>query len=270
MDKNMLSIVIPAYNEATRIGNTLESIERYFAHNDMPVEVIVVDDGSTDGTAFVAGRYSSRIKNLQVLINEKNSGKGFSVKRGMLAATGDYRLFMDADNSVDISHLDMFMRSLSNGFDVAIGSIHITDTTDVSEHNGWHRRILGSGANMLVQLLAVPGIEDTQRGFKLFSAKAADAIFPRQTIERFGFDIEVLVIARKNDFKIKELPVVWDNPAGSKVTAVSYFQTLGELAHISWNRILGRYSALPTAQNEYVDAYTTCPGKYVVSSWARA
>lgn len=240
----MLSIVIPAYNEAARIGNTLESIARYLANTPMDAEIIVVDDGSKDDTAAVAQSYAKKIKNLNVLINEKNSGKGFSVKRGMLAATGDYRLFMDADNSVDISHLDAFMRALQEGSDVAIGSIHITDTTFVSEHNGWHRRILGSGANMLVQLLAVPGIEDTQRGFKLFSAKAAEAIFPRQTIERFGFDIEVLVIARKNGLAIKELPVVWDNPAGSTVTAASYFQTLGELAHISWNRILGRYTPL--------------------------
>lgn len=241
MDKITLSIVIPAYNEATRIGNTLDSIERYFAHNDMSFEVIVVDDGSKDGTAEVVERYASRIKNLKVLINEKNSGKGFSVKRGMLAATGDYRLFMDADNSVDIPHIAVFMRALSEGFDVAIGSIHITDTTDVSEHNGWHRRILGYGANILVQLLAVPGIEDTQRGFKLFSAKAANAIFPRQTIERFGFDIEVLVIARENGFKIKELPVVWDNPADSKVTLWSYIKTFQELILIVSNRLLGRY-----------------------------
>lgn len=238
----MLSIVIPAYNEAARIGNTLDSIERYFTHNNTPFEVIIVDDGSKDGTAFVAGHYASKIKNLKVLINEKNSGKGFSVKRGMLAATGEYRLFMDADNSVDISHLDAFMHEISEGFHVVIGSIHITDTKNVSEHNGWHRRILGASANMLVQMVAVPGIEDTQRGFKLFSARAAKAIFPYQTIERFGFDIEVLVIARKNNFKIRELPVVWDNPAGSKVTAMSYLQTLGELAHISWNRIQGRYT----------------------------
>lgn len=242
MPNSTLSIVIPAYNEASRIGKTLDSIANYFILSPSVVEVIVVDDGSKDGTADVARRYSSKIKNLKVLVNEKNSGKGFSVKRGMLAATGDYRLFMDADNSVDISHLDAFMKALSEGFDVAIGSIHIVDTKDVSEHNGWHRRILGTSANMLVQLVAVPGIEDTQRGFKLFSAKAADAIFPRQTIDRFGFDIEVLVIARTNGFKIQELPVVWDNPAGSKVTASSYLQTLIELAHISWNRILGRYS----------------------------
>jgi dolichyl-phosphate beta-glucosyltransferase len=242
MTNGSLSIVIPAYNEATRIGNTLESIARYFAENSRPTEVIVVDDGSRDGTAGIARRYAPKIKNLAVLINDKNSGKGFSVRRGMLAATGDHRLFMDADNSVDISHLDAFLRAMSEGFDVVIGSIHLADARLVSEHNGWHRRILGAGANLLVQLLAVPGIEDTQRGFKLFSARAAEAVFSRQTIERFGFDIEVLVIARTNGFKMQELPVAWNNPAGSKVTAAAYAQTLGELARITWNRIRGRYA----------------------------
>jgi len=238
----MLSIVIPAYNEARRIGETLDSIGRYLLKSDESFEVIVVDDGSADETVEIAEQHRSNIKNLQILINEKNRGKGFSVRRGMLAATGEYRLFMDADSSVDISHLDAFMRALSGGSGIAIGSIHMSNTSDVREHNGWHRRLLGSGANMLIQLLAVWGIGDTQRGFKLFSADAAAAIFPRQTIERWGFDIELLAIARGNGFRIQELPVVWNNPTGSKITAASYVQTLGELARICWNRLLGRYA----------------------------
>lgn len=242
MTDGTLSIVIPAYNEAARIGHTLDRIGSYFLRTCLPFEVIVVDDGSTDDTAGAARRHASDIRNLKILVNEENSGKGFSVRRGMRAATGEYRLFMDADNSVDISHLDAFMRALSEGADVAIGSIHLSEKGEIFEHNGWHRRLLGSCANMLIQLLAVPGIEDTQRGFKLFSAKAADAIFSRQTIERWGFDIELLVVARKNGFRIRELPVVWDNPAGSKVTATAYLQTLGELARISRNRLLGRYA----------------------------
>lgn len=254
-NNDTLSVVIPAYNEAARIGHTLDRIGRYFARAGTLFEVIVVDDGSTDDTAKVARRHASGIQNLKILINERNSGKGYSVRRGMLAATGGYRLFMDADNSVDISHLGAFLRALSSGSDVAIGSIHLSEKTDVSEQNGRHRRILGAAANVLIRLLAVPGIKDTQRGFKLFSAEAALAIFSRQTIERWGFDIELLAIARENGLRIWELPVVWNNPAGSKVTAVAYLQTLGELARISWNRVLGRYAPPHVRGGAYYDRH---------------
>lgn len=242
MPNGTISIIIPAYNEATRIEKTLSSISRYIAYNPSRFEVIIVDDGSSDGTPAIAKKYSSSITNLTVLVNEQNKGKGFSVRRGMLAATGDYRLFMDADNSIDISHLDKFLNAIALGWNVVIGSIHISDKKNISEHSGWYRRVLGSCANILIQALAVWGIKDTQRGFKLFSKEAADVIFPRQTIERFGFDIEALIIARKFGYSIKELPVVWDNPAGSKVTIASYFQTLNELLHITYNRVLQKYS----------------------------
>ena len=243
MNTHVISVIIPAYNEAARIRRTLESVQRYVADNRIPAEIIVVDDGSTDGTADVVGRYASSVANLKILPNGMNKGKGFSVRRGMLAAAGDYRLFIDADSSVDISHLDAFLRAAKKGSDIVIGSIHTSKESDVFEHNGWHRRLLGSGATMLIRLLAVPGIRDTQRGFKLFSAKAAETIFLRQTIERFGFDIELLVIAHENGLKIQELPVAWDNPAGSKVTIFSYLHTLGELIRISYNRLRGTYAA---------------------------
>ncbi len=241
MPNPFLSVVIPAYNERERIGHTLESVYRYLRTQSYTYEIIVVDDGSKDGTPDFVKTFEASMPNLTLLVNEKNRGKGYSVKRGMLASTGEYRVFMDADNSVDISHLDSFLPAMQSGVDVAIGSIKV-GRSEVHEHAGLHRRVLGSLANVLVQMLAVPGIHDTQRGFKVFSQKVADAIFPRQTIERFGFDIEVLVIARKYGFSIKELPVEWDNPAGSKVTAASYIQTLSELAKITRNRILRRYS----------------------------
>lgn len=242
MTNKTISIIIPAYNEVSRIETTLSSIARYIAHNQARYEVIVVDDGSVDGTPSIAEQYSSVIKNFTVLVNNKNKGKGFSVRRGMLAAKGDYRLFMDADNSIDIAHLDKFINAIDAGCDVAIGSIYVSAKENISEHSGLHRRFLGFCANILIQAFAVWGIKDTQRGFKLFSKEAADVIFPLQKIERFGFDIEVLVIARKFGFLIKELPVVWNNPAGSKVTLVSYFQTLNELTRIITNRLLQKYS----------------------------
>lgn len=242
MNNIFVSVVIPAYNEAKRIGRTLTSIKTYFAKNGMSYEVIVVDDGSTDGTPEVVRRLGHGIENLTVLVNAENAGKGFSVNRGMSAAKGKVRLFMDADNSVDISHLDAFLLETDRGAEVVIGSINI-DRTHVTEHNGWHRRILGSFANTLIQTLAVPGIGDTQRGFKLFTEKAAEIIFPKQTIARFGFDIEVLVIARMYGLKIQEVSVHWDNPAGSSVTAMSYVQTLTELLRIVFNRLTGAYAA---------------------------
>ncbi len=250
MDNITLSVVIPAYNEASRIGCTLESIAQYFNSKDISHEIIVVDDGSDDGTPDIVRAQRVSLPNLCVLENERNRGKGYSVNRGMLAARGKYRLFMDADNSVDISQVDDFIKEIDGKYDVAIGSIRLKKS-EVSENSGWHRRVLGYGAKIIIGILAVPGIKDTQRGFKLFSDSAAKAIFPLQTIERFGFDIEILVIAWVNGFKIKELPVVWDNPAGSKVTLKSYFQTLRELIKITWNRAARKYTLISnTAQQK--------------------
>ncbi|MDO8572388.1 MAG: glycosyltransferase family 2 protein [bacterium] len=241
MNKIFISVIIPAYNESKRIHETLGSIEQYFKGKTFLHEVIVVDDGSSDGTPDLVLEYQNRISRLRVLVNEKNRGKGFSVNRGMRAAHGEYRLFMDADNSVDISHLDIFMGLMGRGYDVVIGSIALDDAS-VTENSGWHRRILGCISHVLVRLLAVSGIKDTQRGFKLFTCAAANKIFPKQTIERFGFDIEILVIARKHKLKIKEAPVAWINPIGSKVTLGSYFQTFRELLVIVRNRIFNKYS----------------------------
>lgn len=234
-----LSVIIPAYNESTRIEKTISSLEAYFANKTYAYEIIVVDDGSKDNTAEVARIAGTRLP-LRVIQNDRNRGKGYSVKNGMHNARGDYRLFMDADNSVDILHLDEFMPQIEAGYDVVIGSIAM-DEAKITEGAGKHRRLLGSFAKYLIRFLSVPGIRDTQRGFKLFSSEAADLIFPLQTIDRFGFDIEILVIAWINGLKIRELPVTWDNPGGSTVTLSSYVYTLKELVHISFNRLFGAY-----------------------------
>lgn len=235
-----LSVVIPAYNEEGRIAHTIVRINQYLTFKRYSFEIIVVDDGSSDGTVKLIQNLSRKIKHLALIKNGKNKGKGYAVRNGMRRAQGRIRLFMDADNSVDISHVDEFIRHLESGYDVVIGSIKIGNEKAV-EHNGVHRRLLGSLSNVLVRALATPKIRDTQRGFKLFSAKAAKKIFARQTIDRFGFDIELLVIARKNGYRIKEVPVRWENPAGSKVGTRAYLATLAELLRIAFNRVTGKY-----------------------------
>ena len=168
-------------------------------------------------------------------------GKGYAVKCGMAAADGKLCLFMDADNSVKIEEIEKFIPEVEAGNDVVIGSIEL-QKKDVHEHNGKHRRFLGSLSKKLIQVIATPNVRDTQRGFKLFTKEAAEIIFPKLTIHRFGFDIELLVIAEANGFKIKEMPVAFDNPAGSTVTFSSYFTTFIELMNIKFKKVMGLYS----------------------------
>lgn len=235
-----LSVIIPAYNEALRIKKTLVSVDAYLSRKTYDYEIIVVDDGSLDDTQKIVKKLALKIKNLSVIGDKINRGKGYAVRAGMKKAVGKFRLFMDADNSVEIGHLEDFLKEIERGYDIVIGSIHV-DESVVSEHSGWHRRLLGELANLLIRTVATPGIMDTQRGFKLFTAGAANRIFAMQSIERFGFDIELLVIAKKLKYKVKELPVIWDNPAGSKVGLFTYIETLRELLKITVNRSLGKY-----------------------------
>lgn len=240
--KNVLiSVVVPAYNESKRILRTLASLRNYFKAVDYGYEVIVVSDGSKDVTDDIVRDFASLFPALRLISYGKNRGKGYAVKQGMLAARGEYRLFMDADNSVTIESVETLLDEMErSGSDVAIGSIGVPGSV-VVEGAGAHRRILGSLSKLLVRAVALPGIYDTQRGFKLFTKRAADAIFPLQRIERFGFDIEVLLIARRHGFKIKEVPVDWYNPAGSKVTAKAYLDSLVDLGKTALNAASGKY-----------------------------
>jgi dolichyl-phosphate beta-glucosyltransferase len=237
-----LSVVIPAYNEAKRIAPTLRDVSSHLSTKDYAYEIIVVDDGSTDNTHEVVAEEMKSIPHLTFLNGQKNRGKGYAVNRGMTAAKGEYRLFMDADGSVNIREVDRFLFHAAYGFDVVIASIsHPSQLRPVVEHAGYLRRIFGSVSHSIVRMFATPGIYDTQRGFKLFSAKAADIIFSRQTIDRFGFDIELLVIAAHHNLSVKEVPVSWNNPAGSTVRASDYFRTFKELFRIVNNRSAHAY-----------------------------
>ncbi|HVT74894.1 MAG TPA: dolichyl-phosphate beta-glucosyltransferase [Candidatus Paceibacterota bacterium] len=239
----VLSIVIPAYNEELRIGATLADIKRFFSDRALSYEIIVVSDGATDGTEAVVRDFAEGLPALRLISYCKNRGKGFAVKAGMLAAKGEYRLFMDADNSVRIDSIEPFLREMGrNGCEVAIGSID-SDESGVIDRAGWHRRLASKASRFLIRALATPGIRDTQRGFKLFTERAVKAVFPLQRTERFGFDVELLVIAREKGFGIREIPVYWENPSGSKVSLRSYYESLIELWRIYVNMLRGAYRA---------------------------
>lgn len=238
---NKLSVIIPAFNEESRISKTLLEVSEFLKKQPFSYEIFVVNDGSTDRTAEVVLNLISKLPNIKLINNSINSGKGASVKQGMLKAIGDGRMFMDADNSTGISHLPKMINYLSQGYDVIIGSIEIEGAT-INEQAQWYRRAFGYWSKYIIRIVAgLWSIKDTQRGFKLFSGHAAEEIFRRLTVNRFGFDIEVLVIAKLRAYKIKELPVVWNNPPGSTVSLKNYFGVFMELLKVRINLWLNNY-----------------------------
>lgn len=241
MEKEVfLSVIVPAYNEEKRISQTLEALKAYFSRKDFPYEVIVVSGASSDKTVALVQDFARSFPGLTVIDQPVNKGKGDAVKEGMLHAKGAYRLFMDADNSVPVDYFDEFLPYFSQGYDVVIGSIEVAGAK-IEEHAAWYRRALGHWAKLLIRALAIWEIHDTQRGFKVFSARAAQDIFPVQTLNRWGFDIEILVIAKTRGYKIKEVPVVWTNAGDSKVGLDAYITTLKDLLVVRKNMMLGKY-----------------------------
>lgn len=241
MEKEVfLSVVIPAYNEEHRLGTTLEAVDAYLKKQPFVYEVLVVSDGSHDRTGEIVRERARTMKGLTLIDNKENHGKGYVVRQGMLAAQGKFRLFMDSDHSVSIEYIETFLPHFSQGYDVVIASIEVAGAT-IEEHAAWYRRALGHWAKLLIRLLAIWEIHDTQRGFKIFSAQAAKEVFPLQTLTRWGFDIEILVIAKKLGYRIKELPVVWTNSGESKVGISAYFTTLRDLFVVRKNMLFGKY-----------------------------
>jgi len=240
MDNPYLSVIIPAYKEEHRIGKTLLALNEYFGKQNYTYELIVVNDGSSDKTADVVKSCQNSIKNLKLIDNKENHGKGYVTRQGMLEARGQYRIYIDADNAISIEQIESFWPWLQKGFDIIIGSIEV-EGAKIEEHAAWYRRVLGRWAKYLIRALTIWEIHDTQRAFKLFPAKAAEEIFSRQTITRWAFDVEILVLAKKLGYKIKELPVIWINPGDSKINLGSYINSLKELLKIKWNLITGKY-----------------------------
>lgn len=245
-EKNIkLSVVIPAYNEEGRIATTLQSLDQYLEKQEYGYEIIVVDNGSSDKTCDLVKRYQqTTVENLVVLCFSKSIGaKGSAVKTGILdEARGQYIMFMDADNATPISEIEKFWPDLESGkYQVVIGSRYLNDS-NVTQKQPLYRIVLSRMSNLLIQLLTVPGIKDTQLGFKVFTHKAAKDIFKRVTIPGWGFDMEVLTIARKRGYKIKEVGVLWRERGGSHVPLKAYIQSLFDLLKIKFRSLFGQYS----------------------------
>jgi glycosyltransferase involved in cell wall biosynthesis len=237
-----ISVVIPAYNEQARLPETLRRIETYFSRKDWKFhETIVVDDGSRDGTLADAIGFSNGNPNIRVLRNPGNRGKGYSVRHGMMEARGDWRLFSDADLSTPIEELDkLWCELLKRRADIAIGS-RAMDRSLIGIHQPGFRETAGKFFNLVMRAATGLSFADTQCGFKLFRAEAAREIFTRQTLERFGFDVEILFIARKLGYSTIEIPVRWNHVEGSKVGMFTGLHAFAELAQVRLNSLKGRY-----------------------------
>ena len=214
---NKISLIIPVYNEEKRIKLTLGKCISYFKNKKIDYEIIIVDDGSTDKTRLIIKDYLSENKNIKLTKQRKNKGKGYSVKEGMLLANGDYLLFSDADLSTPIEEIEKFIKVMKKGYDIVIASRNMKDSI-IPIKQPFFRKFLGQVFPFIVNLLILPGYKDTQCGFKLFKKEVAIKIFSKQKINDFGFDVEILFIAKKYGYKIKEIPVIWSNSLVSKVS----------------------------------------------------
>ena len=253
-EKPFISIVIPAYNEERRIGKTLQAVDAYLSKKSWTSEIVVVSDGSSDGTVNIVEGYQKLTKRIRLIANKENYGKGYGVRQGMTEAYGSLRLFTDADNATPIEEVEKLLPWINltqenkfnvpenrGGYDVVIGSIGLKQSA-VEKKEPIFRVLAGKGANVLIQLLILPGIHDTQRGFKLFTASAAEKIFPLCRIDKWGFDMEALALAFKFKFKVKEEGIRWIHDSESKVKASAYFKTLIELFKIRLWLWMGVYN----------------------------
>lgn len=236
-----LSIIIPSYNEEKRLPKILKFIDQYLRNQTYDYEILVVNDGSKDKTAEVVEGLKAEIRNLELIDNKENHGKGFVVRQGMLKAKGEYRVFTDADNSTSVDQVEKMWPEFEKGFDIVIGSRDVKGAV-LDPPQPWQRVALGNLFNLLVQAtLGLWGIWDTQCGFKGMTKTAAESILPKCRIDRWAFDPEILIIGRKLGFKIKEIPVRWVNDPESKVKLKGMIRMLKELALIRWNVICHRY-----------------------------
>ena len=241
MNKPFLSIVIPAYNEEARLPASLEKIATFLGKQTYRAEVLIVENGSSDRTYAIAQEFEKKDPIFHVLHIEER-GKGIAVKTGMLAAQGEYRFICDADLSMPIEEVNRFFPPVLEKFDIAIASREAPGAQRIGEPA--YRHFIGRAFNGFVKVMALPGLQDTQCGFKCFSAKAADHLFPLQTIQGWTFDVEVLFLARKFGYSITEVPIRWYFDAHSKVKFLrDSLHMAGDLVRIRWKAIRKEYES---------------------------
>lgn len=237
------SVVIPAYNESARLGASLEKVLAFVHAQGWDAEVIVVNDGSRDDTADIVRRFAAKEPMVKLLENPGNRGKGYSVRNGILHAQGRLILFSDADLSAPIEEAPKLLNALQAGADIAIGSRWLRAETQ-TQRQPLHRQIVGRIFNILLRVSLGLHFADTQCGFKAFKRAAAQAIFPLQKIERWGFDPEILFLARKFGFKVQEVPVAWGHSGGARINPlVDGAKMFQEMLRVRWYSITGEYDS---------------------------
>jgi dolichyl-phosphate beta-glucosyltransferase len=240
------SIVIPAYNESARLGATLEKVLAYVHAQQWDAEVIVVNDGSGDNTAEIVQSFAAKDPILHLVENPGNRGKGYSVRNGMMHAQGKIVLFSDADLSSPIEEAPKLFQALEAGSDIAIGSRWLRAETQ-TQRQPLHRQLFGRVFNLLLRLTLGLHFADTQCGFKAFKRPAVDAIFPLQKIERWGFDPEILFLARKLKFKVKEVPVAWGHSGDTRIhPLIDGSKMFQEILRVRWYDLTGKYDGHST------------------------
>jgi glycosyltransferase involved in cell wall biosynthesis len=238
------SFIIPAYNEGARLGATLERVVGYIAAQGWNAEVVVVNDGSRDQTADLVRACAQAHPELRLIENPGNRGKGYSVRNGMLNAKGEVLVFSDADLSAPIEEANKLIAALQSGADIAIGSRWLQPETQ-THRQSLLRQFYGRLFNLALRVLLGLNFKDTQCGFKAFTRSAAGKVFPLQKIERWGFDPELLYLARRAGLKVQEVPVAWAHVEGTRLSPLrDGLRMFGEVLKIRWNALTGKYSQL--------------------------
>ena len=252
------SIVIPAYNEGERLRATLEKVLAYVRQQGWDAEVIVVNDGSRDNTAEIVCEIAEKDSLLRLVENPGNRGKGYSVRNGMLKARGEVVVFSDADLSSPIEEMPKLLEALAGGADIAIGSRWLRAELQ-TQRQSLHRQLFGRVFNLLLRIILGLKFKDTQCGFKAFTRRAAQTILPLQRIERWGFDPEILFLARKFGFRLKEVPVLWGHSGDTRIHPFADgARMFWEMVRIRWYDLTGKYDVGPAAT---VQPAKTVPGR---------